>query len=52
MILYVGTDTYEQYRKSPSPFQVRNTLEDIAGDACVVLHYKQVNPATVAQLQP
>lgn len=52
MILYVGTDTYEQYRKSSNLFNVRNTLEEIAGDACVVLHYKQVNLRTVAQIRP
>jgi GMP synthase-like glutamine amidotransferase len=52
MILYVGTDTYEQYRKNSGLLKVRNTLEEIAGDACLVLHYSQVTPAALAQLQP
>lgn len=52
MILLVGTDTYEQYKTSQGLFKTRNTLEEIAGDACVVLHYKQVNPDVLAQIRP
>lgn len=52
MILYVVTDTYERSRKNPGWFQARTVLEDAAGDACIVLHYKQVNPATMSQVRP
>jgi GMP synthase-like glutamine amidotransferase len=52
MVLYVVTDTYEQYRKNPNWFHTRDTLEEAAGDACIVLHYKQVNLATVSQARP
>ncbi len=52
MIVYVVTDTYEQYRKSPSWFHVRNTLEEIAGDACIVLHYSQVNLDSIERIAP
>lgn len=52
MILFVVTDTFEQYRKNPNWFHTRDTLEDAASDACVVLHCKQVNLETVARLRP
>jgi GMP synthase-like glutamine amidotransferase len=52
MILYVGTDTRERYRTNVDLFKVRNILEDMAGDACIVLHYSQVSPAVLAQLRP
>ncbi len=44
MILFIVTDTYERYLNDPGWFWMRNTLEEIAGDACLVLHYKQVSP--------
>jgi GMP synthase-like glutamine amidotransferase len=52
MILYIVTDTYEKYLSDPGWFWTRNTLERIAGDACVVLHYKQVNLEMVEHLRP
>ena len=52
MILYVVTDTYELYKTKPVWFIHRNTLERIAGDACVVLHYTQLDLQTVEQINP
>lgn len=52
MILYVVADSSEQYLKKTSWFATRNLLEEIAGDACVVLHYKQLDLATLEQMRP
>ena len=52
MILYVVTDTYEKYGQGSVWFTVRNTLEKIAGDACIVLHYTQLDLETVNRIRP
>lgn len=51
MILFVITDSYDNFLKG-GWLKARNTLEDIARDACVVLHFTQVNEAIVQRLRP
>jgi len=52
MIAYVVTDTLENYRKSSSWLNVKHVLEECSGDVCLILHYKQVCPALLAELRP
>lgn len=51
MILFVITDAMERYRKWNTT-NARNKLEDQSGDACVVLHYTQVDLDVLARIQP
>lgn len=43
MIWYVVTDTDDNYRKTPVFYNHKFIFERIAGDNCLILHYKQVN---------
>ena len=52
MILYVGTDTAKRYREGTGLHTMRGAIEDLAGDACLLLHYTQITPAIVAGLRP
>jgi GMP synthase-like glutamine amidotransferase len=52
MILYVVTDTCAQYRKNTIWFTMGRALEKTARDACLILHYSQVSPDTLAQIKP
>ena len=52
MILYIVTDTHEAYRTRPAWLSHRNTFEELAGDACVVLHHSRIDLATVERIAP
>jgi GMP synthase (glutamine-hydrolysing) len=52
MILYIVTDAYDKYPKNSGWCHHRNTLEEAAGDACVVLHYKQATLENVRKIRP
>jgi GMP synthase-like glutamine amidotransferase len=52
MILYICTDTYEQYCTGTGWTFNRKTIEDISQDACLILHYSQVNLDVLAKIQP
>lgn len=52
MILYVVTDTYDQYRNGTGWYAPRNCLEELAGDACIVIHYKQLDMSIMERLRP
>ena len=52
MILYIVTATLDNYKKNFGYCKARNTLETIAGDACVVLHCSHANLRTVEQINP
>ncbi len=52
MILYVITDTAEQYRKNTTWLTVKHVLEECSGDLCMIVHYKDVGPGALAELRP
>ena len=52
MILFIVTDTIEKYRGETGWYATRNLLEELARDACVVLHYSQVNSEALARISP
>lgn len=52
MIIYVYTDTYQKYREATGVIAVRSKLEELSGDACLVLHYSQINLELLARLEP
>ena len=52
MILFVVADSYENYGRGGSFFAIARTLEKLAGDTCVMLHYTQLAPELLARLQP
>ena len=43
MIWYVVTDSEENYKRSSAFYNHKFVLEQISGDICLILHYKQVN---------
>lgn len=51
MIWYVVTDTAEKYATKVGGRQ-KMVLEDCAGDACLVLHYRQVSLPLLRKLDP
>jgi len=52
VFVYIVTDTLENYRKSKSWYDVRDTLEGLAEDTGLVVHYKQVSPSLLEALKP
>lgn len=52
MILYVVTDSWEDYRQTPRQVKVRNTLEALCEDYCTVLHYSAIQPSVLQELKP
>ena len=53
MIWYVVTDSVENYRQYIGSFASHKlTLERLADDCCLMLHYKQVTPHTLAEARP
>lgn len=52
MILFVVTDALAQYRKSGAWRTTCNTLEDVARDFCLMMHYSQVNLDILRRLAP
>lgn len=52
MLLYIITNTMELYRSSDRLAVARLHLETLSGDACVALHYSQVNMDLVNRLRP
>ncbi|MCM8770078.1 MAG: gamma-glutamyl-gamma-aminobutyrate hydrolase family protein [Candidatus Omnitrophica bacterium] len=52
MILYVYPDTLEKYHQATQVITIRNRLEELAKDACLILHYSQVNLSLLNRLQP
>lgn len=52
MILFVVTDALARYRESNAWHQTRNTLEDVAQDVCLMMHYRQVNLEILRHLAP
>ncbi len=53
MIWYIVTDSFENYQRYIEPFNRHKlTLERIARDCCLVLHYKQVSRRLHAEARP
>ncbi|HOJ39017.1 MAG TPA: gamma-glutamyl-gamma-aminobutyrate hydrolase family protein [bacterium] len=52
MILYIFTDTYQRYQEATGVITVRNRLEELAQDACLILHYSRVSLKTIKRIQP
>jgi len=51
MILYVVMETAEKYQVGNWHRQ-RLVMEDTSGDYCLMVHYKQLNPGMLAELNP
>ncbi|MGB9595959.1 MAG: glutamine amidotransferase-related protein [Candidatus Poribacteria bacterium] len=52
MIWYVITDSEENYKKSSSFYHHKLLFEQMAGDCCLILHYKQVNEKLFSDHRP
>ncbi len=52
MILYLITNTPKLYRNTLKWVEVRQSLEELSGDACIVLHYSQVTLAQLKRIRP
>lgn len=52
MIWYVVTDSEENYRSSSAFYYHKFALERIAGDCCLILHYRQANHRLFAEHNP
>ncbi|NLZ63766.1 MAG: C26 family cysteine hydrolase domain-containing family [Lentisphaerae bacterium] len=52
MILYLITNTPKLYRNSYKWVETRQNLEELSGDACIVLHYSQVTLSLLERIRP
>lgn len=52
MILYIVTQTLEQYQRMSVHTATRERLETLADDYCTLLHYRQVSLPLLAELRP
>lgn len=52
MIIYICTDTFDQYRAADYWHRLRGKLEEVAKDACLLMHYSQVSVELLARIQP
>ncbi len=51
MIIFIVTDSYDNFCKG-GWLKARNTLQDIARDDCLVMHYTQATLDTVQRIRP
>lgn len=52
MIWYIVTDTMEHYRKKTKWHGIKLTLESLAEDLCLCLHFSQITAARLRELRP
>jgi GMP synthase-like glutamine amidotransferase len=52
VILYVVTDTEKNYRSGTAWYAIARTLEELSGDACLIVHYRRVDLRFLRAVRP